>query len=73
MARTWYGNKRITKEDLYTKKRISSGDVRSEYLKMAFSLCDDGVDMVMIETLALLVVCMLFAGAVHWYTEQYLK
>ena len=38
-----------------------------------FSLCDDGVDMVMIETLALLVVCMLFAGAVHWYTEQYLK
>jgi hypothetical protein len=34
MARNWYGNKRITKEDLYTKKRISSGDVQSEYLKM---------------------------------------
>jgi hypothetical protein len=38
-----------------------------------FSLCDDGVDMVMIETLALLVVCMLLATAVHWYTEEYLK
>ena len=32
--RNWYGHKRITKEDLYTKKRISNGDVRSEYLKM---------------------------------------
>jgi len=34
MARTWYGDKRIIKEDLYTKKRISNGDVQSEYLKM---------------------------------------
>jgi hypothetical protein len=34
MARNWYGNKRITKEDMYTKKRISNSDVRSEYLKM---------------------------------------
>jgi hypothetical protein len=36
MARTWYGDKRIIKEDLYTKKRISKGDVRSEYWKIVF-------------------------------------
>ena len=36
MARNWYGNKRIIKEDLYTKKRISSGDVQSEYWKIVF-------------------------------------
>jgi len=37
-----------------------------------FSLSNDGVE-VMVETLALLVVCMLLATAVHWYTEEYLK
>jgi len=36
MARNILGNKRITKEDLYTKKRISNSDVRSEYLKIVF-------------------------------------
>ena len=36
MARNWYGNKRITKEDMYTKKRVSSGDVQSEYWKIVF-------------------------------------
>ena len=36
MARNILGSKRITKEDLYTKKRISNSDVRSEYLKMVF-------------------------------------
>ena len=34
MARNWYGNKRVTKEDLYTKKRVSQSDVRGEYLKI---------------------------------------
>jgi hypothetical protein len=34
MARNWYGNKRIIKEDLYTKKRVTDSDVRSEYWKM---------------------------------------
>ena len=34
MARTWYGNKRLTTEDMYTKKRITAGDVRGEYWKM---------------------------------------
>ena len=38
MARNWYGNKRITKEDLYTKKRVSNSDVRSEYWKIALWL-----------------------------------
>ena len=34
MARDIFGNKRVTKEDLYTKKRVSHSDVRSEYWKM---------------------------------------
>ncbi len=34
MARNWYGNQRVTKEDLYTKKRVTYADVRSEYVKM---------------------------------------
>ena len=34
MARNWYGDKRIIKEDLYTKKRVTHSDVRGEYWKM---------------------------------------
>ena len=34
MARDIFGNKKVTKEDLYTKKRVSRGDVRSEYSKL---------------------------------------
>ena len=34
MARDVFGNKKVTKEDLYTKKRVSRGDVRSEYSKL---------------------------------------
>ena len=34
MARDIFGNRRVTKEDLYTKKRVSHSDVRSEYWKM---------------------------------------
>jgi len=35
MARNWYGNQKITTEDLYTKKRITHSEVRGEYWKMA--------------------------------------
>lgn len=34
MARDIFGNRRVTKEDLYTKKRVTHADVRSEYVKM---------------------------------------
>ena len=34
MARDIFGNRRVTKEDLYTKKRVTYADVRSEYWKM---------------------------------------
>ena len=34
MARDIFGNRRVTKQDLYTKKRVSHSDVRSEYWKM---------------------------------------
>ena len=34
MARDIFGNRRVTKEDLYTKKRVTYADVRSEYVKM---------------------------------------
>ena len=34
MARDIFGNRRVTKEDLYTKKRVTDSDVRSEYWKM---------------------------------------
>ena len=34
MARDIFGNRRVTKEDLYTKKRVTHSDVRSEYVKM---------------------------------------
>jgi len=34
MARDVFGNKKVTKEDLYTKKRVSHGDMRSEYSKL---------------------------------------
>ena len=34
MARDIFGNRRVTKEDLYTKKRVTHSDVRSEYWKM---------------------------------------
>ena len=30
VARDIFGNKRVTKEDLYTKKRVSHSDVRGE-------------------------------------------
>jgi len=38
MSRDVFGNKRTTKEDLYTKKSVSHGDVRSEYWKIVFWL-----------------------------------
>jgi len=34
MARDIFGNRRITKEDLYTKKTFTSADSRWEYYKM---------------------------------------
>jgi hypothetical protein len=33
MARDVFGNKRLTKEDMYTKKMVTSADVRMEYYK----------------------------------------
>ena len=33
MARDIFGNKKITKEDMYTKKMITDADVRMEYYK----------------------------------------
>jgi hypothetical protein len=33
MARDIFGNIRVTKEDLYTKKRVTHADVKMEYLK----------------------------------------
>ena len=38
MARNWYGSKRVTKEDLYTKKRVTHSDVSGEYWKIVFWL-----------------------------------
>ena len=34
MARDIFGNRRVTKQDLYTKKRVTHSDVRGEYWKM---------------------------------------
>ncbi len=34
MARDIFGNRRVTKQDLYTKKRVTYADVRGEYVKM---------------------------------------
>ncbi len=33
MARDVFGNRKITKEDMYTKKLVSDADVRMEYVK----------------------------------------
>ena len=33
MARDAFGNRKITKEDMYTKKMITDSDVRMEYYK----------------------------------------
>ena len=33
MARDVFGNKKITKEDMYTKKLVTDADVRMEYYK----------------------------------------
>ena len=33
MARDVFGNRRITKEDMYTKKMVTDADVRMEYYK----------------------------------------
>ena len=33
MARDVFGNKRLTKEDMYTKKMVTDADVRVEYYK----------------------------------------
>ena len=39
MARDIFGNRRVTKEDLYnTKKRVTQADVRREYAKMVLWL-----------------------------------
>ena len=35
MARDIFGNRKITKEDMYTKKAYSNSDFRWEYYKMA--------------------------------------
>ena len=34
MARNWYGDPKITKEYLYTKKRITHAEVQGEYWKV---------------------------------------
>ena len=33
MARDIFGNKKITKEDMYTKMKVTNADVRMEYVK----------------------------------------
>ena len=33
MARNWLGNRKVTKEDMYTKIRVTDSDVRMEYFK----------------------------------------
>ena len=33
MSRNWIGNKKITREDMYTKVRVTESDVRWEYVK----------------------------------------
>ena len=33
MARDVFGNRKITKEDMYTKMKVTNADVRMEYLK----------------------------------------
>jgi hypothetical protein len=33
MARDIFGNKKITKENMYTKMRVTNADVRMEYFK----------------------------------------
>ena len=33
MARDVFGNRKITKEDMYTKKMVTDADVRMEYYK----------------------------------------
>jgi hypothetical protein len=38
MARNWLGNRKITKEDMYTKSRVTDADVRWEYIKMVIWL-----------------------------------
>ena len=39
MARDIFGNRRVTREDLYiTKKRVTQADVRREYAKMVLWL-----------------------------------
>ena len=38
MARDIFGNRKITKEDLYTKKRVTSTDLRGEWWKIVFWL-----------------------------------
>ena len=38
MARNWLGNRKITKEDMYTKSRVTDADVRGEYIKMVIWL-----------------------------------
>ena len=34
MSRDVFGNRKVNKEDMYTKRRISSGDIKAEYIKM---------------------------------------
>jgi len=34
MARNWLGNKKVTKDDMYTKVRVTEADVRWEYVKL---------------------------------------
>ena len=34
MARNWYGEKKIVKEDMYTKKYVTTSDIRWEKIKM---------------------------------------
>ena len=38
MARDVFGNRKTTKEDMYTKKMITDSDVRMEYVKGFFWL-----------------------------------
>ena len=38
MSRDVFGNRKVNKEDMYTKRRISSGDIKTEYVKMVLWL-----------------------------------
>ena len=38
MGRDIFGNRKVNKEDMYTKQKVTSADVRMEYVKMVLWL-----------------------------------